>query len=1120
MNPLRPQVEDLSPEDQRLLRQWLADFEQSWEPGALAERVHALPPAGALRYFALAEMVEIDLRRQWGRGRGALLESYLEAHPELGTAEDLPLRLIQAELRARRQAGDPVGWAEYTRRFPKQAEAFRRDVERAALPGPHGPRSPVAGAADRDSETLRRSTASREPQPTDPADSGTSWSDRPAEETSPSGSVGRVPVGPGQSRPRQFGRYELLEELGRGAMGTVYLARDAQLQRRVALKIPHFSGNDDPEAVARFHREARAVATLDHPNICHVYEVGEVGNVPYFTMAYVEGQSLNKYLRANGPLAEGQAVELVYRLALALAEAHALSVIHRDLKPSNILLNQRGEPVLMDFGLARRCNQDERLTQEGSALGTPAYMSPEQVRGQVEVMGPRCDIYSLGVVLYELLTGRVPFQGRATEVMLRCLMDEPPPPSTFKPKLNRRLEKVCLKAMAKDPAARYATMEDFAAALAEFREHITGSGSNPPPVPPRPKPDPRLRRRVLRLLAAAALAAVLLACVAGVWALVNRGGDGKDPPPPPDVAVHFHVKPPEAEISIAGEPWKPANVVFKLKPGHYQVDLRAPEHEPQRRELTVVASDQAQAVEYALTPLTPAWVLLTVRSTPQGAQVFIDGKPQGMANGDAFKVRRGRHDVQLKLPGFKTKVVEGVNADQPLEVTLERPVRFESQPAGARVQIDMMEPRETPAVIDVPAGNHTAKFSLEGYEERNKPFDVVAGLDVAPVRVELPEIPAQRYALLVGVNAAGPGIPDFSHAEADVVELGRVLVAAGWRKNVTVLTLSPGKAPRRQRPTAARVRQEVAGLVKRCTVKDTMIVALVGCQVEGPGGSVCFACPAARPDGNAELLPLGEVFDALGQCKAQTRLVLLDGWRPEWAAAAGPARPGRVYEERSGRLAVPPGVTVLCSCSAEGQTAYEHPQERHGLFCHFLIRGLQGYAAPAGQEDVKLDELVRYVQQQVSGLAKERYRDRQEPEWLGGAAPGGRVLVKLPPMFGEYRRGCDLLEQNNYAVAMAALEEAVRDAPQYVEAHTRLAQARLLAANQRRDEARLRARQALEACQAALELDPESATAHSLGGMLTSCWKSTARRSRATTGHVNSTRPTPAFTPTGARRTG
>jgi WD40 repeat protein/regulator of sirC expression with transglutaminase-like and TPR domain/predicted Ser/Thr protein kinase len=281
---------------------------------------------------------------------------------------------------------------------------------------------------------------------------------------------------PGQQRmgrstalPSVFGRYRVLTPLGEGGMGAVYLVLDTVLDRRVALKVPHFTAADGPDILERFYREARAAATIQHPNICPVHDVGALDGTHFLTMAYIEGKTLLNVLRESKNLPQRDAAVLVHKLALALQEAHDHGVIHRDLKPANIIINRRGEPVIMDFGLAKRALPGEaRLTRDGAMIGTPAYMSPEQINGNIQSMGPACDIYSLGVMLYELLTGQLPFRGSVVEVVGQILSQTPKPLSALRPGIDPRLEAICMRAMAKEVKDRFAAMSDLATALADF----------------------------------------------------------------------------------------------------------------------------------------------------------------------------------------------------------------------------------------------------------------------------------------------------------------------------------------------------------------------------------------------------------------------------------------------------------------------------------------------------------------------------------------------------------------------------------------------------------------------------------------------------------------------------
>jgi serine/threonine protein kinase len=264
-----------------------------------------------------------------------------------------------------------------------------------------------------------------------------------------------------------FGRYQITRMLGRGAMGAVYLAYDSQLERYVALKTP-FLGNSGI-VIKRFYREARATAKLRSPYICPIYDVGQISGIHYISMAFIDGQSL-KQLIDGGQLKEAKDIaEIIRKVARGLQKAHEHKIIHRDLKPENIIVDADREPIVMDFGLARQVDDDIQITVPGRILGTPAFMSPEQVEGDPTKIGPATDIYSLGVALYQMLTGRIPFQGALTAVLRQIVSDAPKRPSAISAAVAKDspLERICLKMMAKSPADRFVSMAEVAESLEE-----------------------------------------------------------------------------------------------------------------------------------------------------------------------------------------------------------------------------------------------------------------------------------------------------------------------------------------------------------------------------------------------------------------------------------------------------------------------------------------------------------------------------------------------------------------------------------------------------------------------------------------------------------------------------
>jgi tetratricopeptide (TPR) repeat protein len=471
----------LPPEIEGLLER----FEVAWHGGTVPDLRGFLPGAlpdgqpltGSVRRALLCELVKVDLEYRWRGAREPapcldllspthstppetgrplplrpLLESYVAAFPELGSLECLPLSLIGEEYRVRQRWGDRPDRTEYQSRFTAHKESLGHlltglDAELAAEHlHPSRAISPL-----RSTRAAGCDIDSRSPPAPDPV--------RPP-----------VPC---------LGRYRLDALLGRGSFGSVWRAWDTELGRAVALKLPHAGRFADTPEEERFLREARSTARLHHPGIVAVHDVGRDGDTVYMVSELVLGVSLEAWLKDGRPTCT-QVAELIASVAEALHYAHQQGVVHRDVKPSNILLAvgeqppAPGQPVpalcprVMDFGLAKREAGEALLTREGQLLGTPAYMSPEQIRDPRAVDG-RSDVYSLGVVLYELLTGTLPFDGVTRMVLHQVLTEEPRPLRRLNDRVPRDLETITLTCLAKDPARRYPTAQALADDLRRFR---------------------------------------------------------------------------------------------------------------------------------------------------------------------------------------------------------------------------------------------------------------------------------------------------------------------------------------------------------------------------------------------------------------------------------------------------------------------------------------------------------------------------------------------------------------------------------------------------------------------------------------------------------------------------
>ncbi len=308
--------------------------------------------------------------------------------------------------------------------------------------------------------------------------------------------------------------YSVGEVIGRGGMGVVYKARHLRLNRQVAVKMMLNGAFAGPPELARFQHEAEALAALQHPNIVQVHDVGESGWLPYFTMEFVGGGNLAQKL-GGIPLSAQESVMLMIALANAVEAAHRGGIVHRDLKPSNVLLTAGGTPKITDFGLARRLEAGLALSMTAMRIGTPGYMAPEQLAGHARVSGVATDIYSLGAILYEMLTGRPPFRAEtAAETERQVLAEEPAPPSRLNAKVPRDLETICLKCLYKDPKRRYSSAAELGEDLGRFSR---GEPIKARPVCSAERAGKWMRRHPTHTVLVFVSSAIAIAMLVGGW---------------------------------------------------------------------------------------------------------------------------------------------------------------------------------------------------------------------------------------------------------------------------------------------------------------------------------------------------------------------------------------------------------------------------------------------------------------------------------------------------------------------------------------------------------------------------------------------------------------------------
>ena len=457
----------------------LSRFEEAWEYQGEPEISEFLTSSGVddqtVRHTLLLELVKIDLASRWQRtlpkgGDIAVasehsertlqlprVERYVVEWPEIGPKDSVDIDLIVHEYRIRHRFGDRPGLEEYETRFPIHGEPLATSLEevecelRETREGSTAPGLHLA-AGETNRTLLPRAGGSEPTTEVDPLPT-----DQSARSTAAEPLMGN------------FGNYDLQEELGRGAMGIVYRARQLRPDRPVALKTISKGKLASVEQVRTFYAEANSAGNLRHPHIVTVYDSGEIDGQHYFSMAFIEGKNLDEITPAGETMDPRRAAQYIRTTAEAIEYAHSMGVLHRDLKPGNILIDEYDQPHVADFGIASRIEDDATSPVHGEVVGTPSYMPPEQAQGRADLIGPVSDVYSLGATLYFLLTGVAPFGGGdVLTTLMQVVEHQPQVPRKFNRAVDRYLQAICLKCLEKDPADRYPSAQALADDLGRY----------------------------------------------------------------------------------------------------------------------------------------------------------------------------------------------------------------------------------------------------------------------------------------------------------------------------------------------------------------------------------------------------------------------------------------------------------------------------------------------------------------------------------------------------------------------------------------------------------------------------------------------------------------------------